>query len=135
MTITEQSKQLCALTLLAGRGLCTFSARQLATGSYILVATYSGNTLYLSSSKTLKLVVVGPKATTTVLACPSPASPTGTSSWGASTSRPRPCGSVRRPARLGASEVGVGVHYLVATYEGSPPYLGSVATAKLSVVA
>jgi hypothetical protein len=67
VTITEQSKQLCALTLSAGRGLCTLSARQLATGSYILVATYSGNTLYLSSSKTLKLVVVGPKATTTVL--------------------------------------------------------------------
>jgi hypothetical protein len=37
--------------------------------------------------------------------------------------------------RLSATELGVGVHNLVATYEGSSPYLGSVATAKLTVVA
>lgn len=66
VTITEQFKKLSALTLSAARGECTLSARKLATGNYIIVATYSGSAAYLGSSKALKLMVVGPKATTTM---------------------------------------------------------------------
>jgi hypothetical protein len=158
VTVTEHSTQLCVITLLAGRGSCTLSARQLVAGTYSIVATYAGNALYLGSSKARKLVVVGATRTTTALelsvstvtygheqverlsvttTTQRAGSPTGTvvirqASTVICTIKLREdTGS----CRLSARQLATGSYSLVADYGGEAPYLASVATAKLTVVA
>lgn len=67
VTITELSKTLCSFKLMAGAGSCYLPSRALVKGTYRLVATYSGGSSYLGSSRAKKLVVGGAAATCTTL--------------------------------------------------------------------
>lgn len=158
VTITEGSKVLCVIKLSSGLGSCGLSATELPFGTYSVVATYSGDALYLGSSRAEKLVVAGPKATTTVLTLSRVTvtyghenlallsvttktqgigSPTGTAmiTEGSTVICTITLSHGTGSCGLATEELGVGVHNLVATYEASPPYLGSVGTATLTVVA
>jgi hypothetical protein len=43
VTVKASSTTLCAITLTTGSGSCKLSAKELAAGTYYLVATYGGS--------------------------------------------------------------------------------------------
>jgi hypothetical protein len=157
VTITELSRKLCTITLRSGLGSCSLSAKELALGTYHLVATYSGNASYLGSSKAKKLVVAKTRPTATVLKLSAAkvtygkehserltvttkslrtGTPTGTVTIKAG-SRLVCTITLRNDigsCKLSATQLAVGTYSLVASYPGNAMYLPSVATAKLTVV-
>ncbi len=158
VTITVLSKTICTVTLKSGIGSCRLSARELALGTYHLVATYSGNGSYLGSSKAKKLVVVKTRPTVSTLHLSHPTVTYGHEQLARlsvvtlSLRTGTPTGTVTitegskvicrialfddtGSCRLSPRQLGVGTHTLVASYPGNPMYLPSVATAKLTVVA
>ena len=52
VTITSGAKKICTITLVKGAGSCALAAKQLAKGSYPLVATYSGDANTVASTST-----------------------------------------------------------------------------------
>ena len=51
VSLVAGSKTLCVVKLVSGRGVCALSAKELAIGSYDVVATYSGSALYMSATE------------------------------------------------------------------------------------
>ena len=158
VSITLFSKTICKLTLRAGKASCRLSPRELALGIYHLVATYSGNGIYLGSSKAKKLVIVKTRPTVSKLHLSHSKVSFGheqlvrISVVTLSLRTGTPSGNVTikegsklictiklindiGSCRLSSRQLGVGIHTLVASYPGNPMYLSSVTSAKLTVVA
>jgi hypothetical protein len=58
VTVSESSMALCTITLSAGSGSCTLSARRLAVGTYDVIAAYSGDKSFEPSATGDRLTVV-----------------------------------------------------------------------------
>jgi hypothetical protein len=58
VTVKAGTTTVCTITLTSGKGNCTLIARQLRTAAYTLVATYSGNTNFSSSTSARKPLTV-----------------------------------------------------------------------------
>jgi hypothetical protein len=57
-TIKAGPATICTITLTAGKGTCTLTARQLRTAAYTLVATYPGTSNFTSSASARKTLTV-----------------------------------------------------------------------------
>ena len=58
VTVSESSMALCTITLSAGSGSCTLSARRLAVGTYDVIAAYGGDKSFGPSATGDRLMVV-----------------------------------------------------------------------------
>jgi hypothetical protein len=58
ITIKEGGIKLCTLTLSSGSTSCTLAAGKLPTGTFQVVATYAGNTNFLSSTSVADTLTV-----------------------------------------------------------------------------
>ncbi|MGA2530959.1 MAG: Ig-like domain repeat protein [Acidimicrobiales bacterium] len=154
VTIGESGTALCVVTLSAGSGSCTLSAKRLNTGIYHLSATYGGSTeLAVSKSGRATLAVVR-TATETALAMSSTTvtygqeqterllvtlstTDAGTTLTGTVTVRDSTTtlckitlSSGTGSCRLSARKLTPGTYSLVATYDGSANFKGSSSAEK-----
>ena len=58
VTVSESSIALCTITLSAGTGSCTLSARRLAVGTYDVIAAYGGDKSFEPSVTGGRLTIV-----------------------------------------------------------------------------
>jgi hypothetical protein len=68
VTVTSGSTPVCNIVLASATGKCTLTASQLPPGSYPLTATYSGDSLDITSADTTRTLTVAKESTTTNLA-------------------------------------------------------------------
>jgi hypothetical protein len=162
--LTAGTRQLCTITLVSGLGTCWLSARELAVGTHLVSATYSGSDEYFLSTTTQSLVVARPvrpvvktRSTRTFLELSRSSVAYGfeqlvlLSVWTTSHGNSTETGTVTISAgnevlctltlrnngawcRLSSKQLSAGTHDLVASYEGSSLFLASSGSTKLTIV-
>ena len=60
VTVKSGTSTICTITLGSGRGQCSLTARQLATGTYTLIAVYNSNSNFAGSASSRKTLTVAP---------------------------------------------------------------------------